>query len=144
MSFLDDVFDLFDGADDDVSDEDHGASALIPHEDSALAGADRSHRGVLESDVHVLQPGDPHSLVICLGHPDPILLASSYRFEPFLMDAGDPLLVDLNGDGIPDHTRWGTPVERVDGYMRADGTEVRGHYRTVADGVSWNNLDNWR
>jgi hypothetical protein len=72
---------------------------------------------------------------------DPLLGAPGYRFEAFTLSAHDPLLVDLDGDGFPDATCWGTPVRWIDGYVRADGTPVEGHYRTAPDGVPWNNLD---
>ena len=64
---------------------------------------------------------------------------NAYGFEGFTL-AHQHGLVDTNGDGIFDQTCWGTKVIQVEPYVRADGTVVDGHYRTVPDGVTWNNL----
>lgn len=53
--------------------------------------------------------------------------------------SADGALVDVNADGVMDSTTWGTPVQWIAPYMRGDML-VGGHYRTIADGVLWNNL----
>ncbi len=141
MPFMDDLLDLADSLD---GDDDGRCFDVTVHRHGTVAAVLHQGHGPPHVDPLVLEPGEPHSIVLCMAQPDPLLVAQGYRFEPFLLPGGDPLLVDIDGDGVPDHTRWGTPVERVDGYVRADGTEITGHYRTAADGARWNNLERWR
>jgi len=47
--------------------------------------------------------------------------------------------LDLNADGIADITRAGVPVIPIDAYVRSTGL-VRAHYRTLPDGILWNNI----
>lgn len=91
------------------------------------------------SSALVLPPG-ADALEHQLACADPLMHLDAYGFPCFVFRSTDGCLVDLDGDGVFDCTSWGTPVERVEGYVRADGTEVRDHYRTVADGRSSNNL----
>lgn len=140
MTFMDDLIDMADSIDGSAD----GAcfDVVLHRPELAMDHIHHGHTPPLEA--YVLEPGEPHSLILCMAQADPLAHADAYRFEPFIVPADDPLLVDMDGDGAPDHTRWGTPVERVDGYIRADGTEVSGHYRTIADEVRWNNIVNSR
>lgn len=50
---------------------------------------------------------------------------------------------DSNNDGIIDRNINGVPInglEDVKGYTKADGTQVSGYQRTIADGIDSNNL----
>ena len=60
--------------------------------------------------------------------------------DAVLVAEADPFLVDVNGDGLADVTSEGTPVHWTDGYVRDDGTVVRGYYATNPDEVVFNNL----
>ena len=88
--------------------------------------------------------GAGSSLGCQLALPEPLSGLNGYRFECFTLPSEPGLLVDVSGDGIPDVTAWGTPVHEVHSYTRADGTQVRGHFRTVPDGLDWNNLSSHR
>lgn len=135
MALFDDFIDLIDGPNGaDVDD----VWTAAPAADLALVHVDAPGE-VLYADI-VMSPGDVDYLELCMAHPDPLSMAHTFRFECFDLAGDGGHLVDLNGDGVPDHTCWGTPVERVAGYVRADGTEVADYYRTVADGQAWNNL----
>jgi hypothetical protein len=134
MDLFDDFEDLMDDA----------PPAVPPGLEHALVPAGQ--------DIHQLPDGDPFHLVLGPGevsplsdyltHPDPLSMAPHFRFEGFAFH-GEDHLVDTDGDGIPDHTCWGTPVVSVDEYVRADGTVVESHFRTAADGHRWNNLSEY-
>lgn len=135
MPLFDDLFDLFD-ADATVDPiEPEGTTALAPHSHAQPHAHDHGPDGLL------LAPGEPHPLSQCMAHSDPLVHAHAYRFEPYTVSCDDPCLVDTDGDGRPDATCWGTPVVEVDGYVREDGTYVRGHYRTMPDNMTANNLN---
>lgn len=86
-----------------------------------------------------LDPGAGGCLHDFLSQPDALTNTQTYQFEAFTFPQQGNL-VDINADGIADQTIWGTPVIEVEAYQRADGTWVRGHYRTVPDGCISNNL----
>jgi hypothetical protein len=111
--------------------------------DSAEIGAHGYHQADMDTATDttlVAAPGHPNHFDVCMAHPDPLSVAGEYRFSEFTYGHDSGSLVDTDGDGIPDHTRWGTPVIQVEGYVRQDGTVVSSHFRTVPDGVTWNNL----
>ena len=89
--------------------------------------------------VLVLPPGSElHTHHMSLV--DPLTNMNSYGFEGFAMGHQHGL-IDTDGDGVFDQTCWGTPVTKVESYIRSDGTPVEGHYRTTPDGHTWNNLN---
>ena len=119
---------------------DHGAP-------DALALTHHSHPSATHID-HPVHLG--HALSADPGHsafqqhmalPDPLVGMHDFQFSPYTHDAHHGRLLDLDGDGVMDSTTWGTPVERVHEYVRADGTHVHGHYRTVANGFRLDNLN---
>lgn len=91
-------------------------------------------------DLWVAHPLGDACLTEQMALADPLVGLSTYRFPAFVLVPESDVLVDTDGDGVADRTVWGTPVEYVESYTRSDGTIVRGHYRTVADGQAWNNL----
>ena len=98
-------------------------------------------------DVHsglIHEPGMAGCFHEYMAQPDPLTNLSSFTFPAMTFPGHEGLVVDLNHDGIADQTAWGTPVEYIDSYVRADGTVVQGHYRTVADGFAGNNLSNFK
>lgn len=88
----------------------------------------------------VAEPGGHLALHDRLCLADPLVDMRDFAFPAFTLPHDATVLVDTDGDGVPDHTAWGTPVGKVDTYIRADGTVVSGHYRTFPDGARWNNL----
>ena len=120
-----------------IGDDSHLLHTLDHRDPSAAA---------LESqfDAVVLMPGEPSCLEHQLSLHDPLSGLCGYRFEPFLLPSNCDLLVDLDGDGVPDVTLWGTPVHPVQPYLRSDGTWVDGYYRTNPDGETWNNISTHR
>lgn len=94
---------------------------------------------LVASDL-LVDPSNDQYVEHFMSQPDPLLMAHTFRFPCFAFEGGGEHLVDLDGDGLPDHTCWGTPVKPVGEYVRADGTHVSGHYRTEPDGQVWNNL----
>lgn len=140
---LDDLVGWLDGAVDGGGDPSDAADhALMAPPDHASAMIDPhhpvDHGGAAHLDGLVLPPGcDGHAHYMAL--PDPLSGMSGYGFEGFSLGPQHGL-IDTDGDGVPDHTCWGTPVIEVEPYVRADGTLVEGHFRTVPDGLAWNNL----
>jgi hypothetical protein len=131
---------------DPTPDADAADHALSLHEPAHAAPAHHPMDGQhLHIDAHhalILPPGaDAQAQFLAL--PDPLTGMSGYGFEGFTFDHQHGL-VDLDGDGVPDHTCWGTRVIEVEPYMRADGTWVEGHFRTVPDGFEGNNLGHFR
>ena len=125
--------------------------ALIHHADTYDAHHDpgswdhghRGHDGGSEyasgHDV-IADPGAHLGLDDRLALPDPLQHLAAYQFPAFTFAHHGGVLIDTDGDGVADHTAWGTPVELIEPYVRSDGTLVREHYRTIADGLRYNNL----
>ena len=136
MPWLDDVLDSLDRAGNVLE-----ACETLGMAMTTVTAADGVVGELLDDLSDLLAPeGESDSLTELMSRPDPLLLADTFRFQSFTFAEHDDVLVDEDGDGIADRTAWGTPVEWIDGYTRADGTEVDGHYRTVADNQHWNNL----
>jgi len=140
---LDDLLDQFDQLLDPQGPDpaSQGALATIDSAPAILGdpGGALAHLDVPgHLDALVLPPGsDLHAHHLSLA--DPLTGMQTYGFEGFTLHP-DHGLVDTDGDGVFDRTCWGTDVIQVDPYVRADGTVVEGHYRTVPDGARWNNL----
>ena len=121
--------------------------AVVPV-DPGFGQADGSHLVALHTpgDEHLViaglvgDPGVHSSFSEQMGMADPLVHLDGYRFECFTLPPDPGVLVDLDGDGFPDHTAWGTPVTEVHSYTRSDGTVVTGHFRTHPDATVWNNL----
>ncbi len=126
---------------DDLIDADETATVPVAAGVELVPAGPTSAPEVVASDLFV-DPGNVEFTSLFMSQPDPLLMAHMFRFTCFAFEAGGEHLVDLDGDGLPDHTCWGTPVKPVSDYIRADGTHVSGHYRTVPDGQAWNNLSN--
>ncbi|MDP2313980.1 MAG: hypothetical protein Q8P41_13820 [Pseudomonadota bacterium] len=116
--------------------------ALVPHDHEPHAAlAEHSHSWGHGACDAVAEPGAPDGLLERLGWHDPLAHLDTFRFPAFTLPHTTAGLVDTDGDGIPDMTPWGTRVLPVEPYVRGDGTVVEGHFRTVPDGVAWNNLN---
>jgi hypothetical protein len=121
----------------------HGSLELLGdvfHEIGSLLGGhdhQQHHSGL---DGVVAEPGYESPLIERYSLSDPLFGLHDFSFPAFTFPRLHTILVDTNGDGLPDHTAWGVPVIPVSAYVRADGTVVSGHYRTMPDGVAWNNL----
>ena len=143
------IFDFPDFSWDDLTggDEAAGADVVVDPrimDQSKMLVVHTPDGGHIALEVLGVCPGHTPSIETQLGLSDPLSGLGNYRFEIFTLPHDPSLLMDVNGDGIPDQTVWGTPVEPVHGYMRSDGTWVEGHFRTVADGHTWNNLSSFR
>ena len=124
----------------DAPDEGHFALTAPCANPTEVAAQPWPHQdGHAPWDAVVLAPGECAHTAF-LSQPDPLVGMDRYGFPAFCFEHTDGCLVDTNGDGVMDQTAWGTPVTVVEPYMRADGTWVRGHYRTHPDGLHANNL----
>lgn len=138
MSWTQDLLDgLHDADHHDAGDAQHHA---LPPVDDADFHLDRAaHPNVGHVEGLVLAPGggalDHH-----LACPDPLTHLGDFGFPCYTHRHDGGALVDLDGDGVMDATAWGTPVIRVEDYVRGDGTVVHGHYRSVANGTGLDNL----
>ena len=119
---------------------DHGPLALLGDVLHSVGSAMGGHDHDALAHGLAADPGLATSLHERLALSDPLLGLHDFSFPAFTFGRHDAVLVDTNGDGVMDHTAWGTPVHAVDPYVRADGTVVSGHFRTDPDGLRWNNL----